>query len=399
MTPPPAAAEAPALGDDTAPDLVSEGLTHAGLLGSEGPESGEEMDAPPAPADPADAAAAAADPAAEGAEGADPAAAAGGDDGTPGPVSAPQGATPAAAAEPFPFAFKAENQWRAVPGTAWDPQRGTITVDSPAALEQLQKYLGMGFKYEQVTKPELFALRRQVTQLQQQASAEVEQAKVYLAEWKRMMEMPEEELAAFVLGARQEWPRIEARAERAVAERLLEQARAAQAPPEPDVESIVEEARTGAAHLVQEALHDQPWATPEVARELVEYLQDVQQMDQWVLRAQRDFPEMGIRAGQYVANWDTARAMLDRLTAGYRRAYGQLAQQQQQQAARVQQTSKVAAANAAAVAQAATGRAPARPPAKAAAPARTPAARPPARQTKNDIIAEAFAQWRQIRAG
>lgn len=396
MTPPLAAAEAPALGDDTAPDLVSEGMTHAGLLGSEGAESAEGMDAAP-------------DQGPDAADGFG-----GGDEPAEAPAAAPEGAAPeatagaiatgnatpaASAPEPFPFAFKAENQWRAVPGTTWDPQRGTITVGSVEALEQLQKYLGMGFKYEAVTKPELFALRRQVGQLQQQASAEVEQAKVYLAEWKRMMEMPEEELAAFVLAARQEWPRIEARAERAVAERLLEQARAAQAPPEPDVESIVEEARTGAAQLVQEALHGQPWATPEVARELVEYLQDVQQMDQWVLRAARDFPEMGVRAGQYVANWDTARAMLDRLTAGYRRAYGQLAQQQQQQAARVQATSRVAAANAAAVAQAATGKASTRPPARAAAPARTAKPSAPARQTKDDIIQEAFAQWRSMRAG
>lgn len=393
----PLAAEAPAPDqNDTAPDLVAEGLEHAGLLGSEGAESAEEM----AP----DAAAEAGEGEAGGAAGADRGG--GGDDPAGLPEAALQGAAPAAppaaeapARDPFPFAFKAENQWRAVPGTQWDAERGTITVQSVEALEQLQKYLGMGFKYEQVTKPELFQLRRQVTQLQQQTSAEVEQAKTYLAEWKRMMELPEEELMAFVLGARQEWPRIEARAERAVAERLLEQARAAQAPPEPDVEAIVEEARSGAAQLVQEALHNQPWATPEVARELVEYLQDVQQMDQWVLRAARDLPEMGVRAGQYVANWDTARAMLDRLTAGYRRAYGQLAQQQQQQAARVQATSRVAAANAAAVAQASTGRAPARAPAKAAP---APAARRPAParpQTKNDIIAEAFAQWRQIRAG
>lgn len=404
MTPlAPSAADAPAPdAGSTAPDLVAEGLAHVGLLGAEGAESAEEMTEAPAGGE-----------GAEGVEQADAGASdaeggGGGDDPAGPPEAALQGAAPAAAAagaraapprEAMPFAFKAENQWRAVPGTQWDPERGAITVQSVEALEQLQKYLGMGFKYEQVTKPELFALRRHVGQLQQQTTAEVEQAKVYLAEWKRMMEMPEEELAAFVLSARQEWPRIEARAERAVAERLLEAARAAQAPPEPDVESIVEEARTGAAQLVQEALHGQRWATPEVARELVEYLQDVQQMDQWVLRAARDFPEMGVRAGQYVANWDTARAMLDRLTAGYRRAYGQLAQQQQQQAARVQATSRVAAANAAAVAQASTGRAPARPPAKAApAPAsRRPAAA--ARQTKDDIIAEAFAQWRQIRAG
>lgn len=391
----PLAAEAPApdaTEHDTAPDLVAEGMTHAGLLGSEGAESAEEMDPAAAPAD------------ASGAEGGE-ADGGGGDDPAGPPEAALQGAAPAAgtpadtpARDPFPFAFKAENQWRAVPGTQWDAERGTITVQSVEALEQLQKYLGMGFKYEQVTKPELFQLRRQVTQLQQQASVEVEQAKNYLGEWKRMMELPEEELLAFVLGARQEWPRIEARAERAVAERLLEQARAAQAPPEPDVEAIVEEARTGAAQLVQEALQGQPWATPDVRRELVEYLQDVQQMDQWVLRAARDLPEMGVRQGQYVANWDTARAMLDRLTAGYRRAYGQLAQQQQQQAARVQATSRVAAANAAAVAQASTGRAPARGPAKAApAPARRPSPAKP--QTKNDIIAEAFSQWREMRAG
>lgn len=313
---------------------------------------------------------------------------------------APQGAPDAAPV--IPFAFKAENQWRAVPGTAWDPQRGTITVDSPQALEQLQKYLGMGFKYEQVTKPELFQLRRQVQQLSTQAQAEVEQAKVYLQEWERMMELPEQELAAFILAARQEWPRIQAKAERAVAERLLEQARTAQAPPEPDVESIIDEARQGVAQLVQETLQGQPWASPAVAQELTEYLQDLSQMDQWVLRAQRDFPEMGVRAGQYVANWDAARQMLDRLTAGYRHGYAQLAQQQQQQAARVQQTTKVAAANAAAVAQAAGARpVPSRPAAAKAAPAGVKGQPDRSRraQSKNDIIAEAFAQWRTMRTG
>jgi hypothetical protein len=385
---------APVTDDVEAPDVLGEALTHLdALTGAEGPESETELaDAAPegaAPegddADPAPADAAAAEAAPTGA-----------------PGSAPAATDAAQATEALPFAFKAENRWNAVPGTTWDPQRGTITVQSREALDHLQKYLGMGFKYEQVTKPELFALRRQVAEMQQQVQPEVEQAKLYLQEWQRLMEMEPEQLAEFIMGARQQWPMIQARAERAVAERMLEQARRAQQPPEPDVETIVEEARSGAAQLVQEILQGQPWASAEVAHELTEYLQDMQQMDQWVLKAQRDFPEMGVRAGQYVANWDVARQMLDRLTAGYRRSYQQVAHQQHQQAARVQQATRVAAANAAAVAQARATPAP-RPAARATpgrpGPSATGTPRRSAAETKSDIIAEAFAQWRTMKTG
>lgn len=300
------------------------------------------------------------------------------------PPEAPEAvAEPPAALEPF--TFKAFKQDYEVPGLRFDKGKNAIVVEDPRGLDRLRQMLSHGREWEARGRQELVQLRKENTLLREQPVAEIEQAKTYLAEVQALMEMPVEELAEWVMNARQHWPVMQAKAERAYAERLMAQAQAAQQPPEPDVEQVVSEAQQGAEALVSELLTNQPWANPEIAAELTEFLSDPRTMDQWVLRANRDLPDMGIRAGQYVANWDAAREIVDRLTKPYRRAHEQTATVQQ----RAAQTTKVAQQNAAALA---TAKKPAPKPAPTAA---TPASTPTKAQSRSDLMAEVWNVWKE----
>lgn len=290
-----------------------------------------------------------------------------------------------------PFAFSAFKQRYEVPGLSFNPRTGTIQAESPQALERVKQMLSHGREWEARGRQELVALRREVQQVKAQPHEEIEKARVYLEEWNNLMQMSDEQLYQFITTARGEWPKIEARAERAYAEKLYQQAQAAQQPPEPDVEQVVEHASRGAAELVQEFLHDQPWATPDMAAQLTQFLTERRNMDHWVARANRDIPEEGLRAGQYVALWDDARQLLIDRTQPYRDAHAKYATQQTAAAQQIQKTQTVASQNAKALALVKGT--------KPASIAPRPVAKPPVpkRESRQDIIAEAFGQWQEMK--
>lgn len=290
-----------------------------------------------------------------------------------------------------PFAFNAFKQRYEVPGLTFNPRTGTIQAESPQALERVKQLLSRGREWEAEGRYELKKLQAANHQLKAQPHEEIEKARVYLDEWNTLMQMSEEQLFQFLTTARGEWPKIEARAERAYAEKLYQQAQAAQQPPEPDVEQVVEHASHGAAELVQEFLHDQPWATPEMAASLTQFLNERRNMDHWVARATRDIPEQGLRKGQYVALWDDARQMLIDRTQPYRDAHAQYATRQTAAAQQIQKTQTVAHQNAKALALV-KGTKPA-----SVAPRPPTSSPPPTRETRQDIIAEAFGTWREMK--
>lgn len=247
-----------------------------------------------------------------------------------------------------PFTFKAFKQDYEVPGARFNRTTGTIEFQDERALLRMRQVLSQGREWEATGREDLAKARRELDTLRDQPHAEIEQAKVYLEEFQRLMELPVEDLAQWLMDARTQWPVMQAKAERAYAERLVQHAQAQHQAPEPDVDRVVEQAQSGAVELVQQMLQDQPWATPDIAQEIAEYLHDPRVMDQWVLRAKRDLPEHGVRAGQYVADWDTARALADRMVNPYRRAHAHSATVTQHAA----QNTKIAQQNAASLAQA-----------------------------------------------
>lgn len=251
-----------------------------------------------------------------------------------------------------PFAFNAFKQRYEVPGLAFNPKTHTITAEGPQAVQRLQQLLSHGREWEARGRQELVQTRRELQQVKETGSAETEAAKAYLSEWEKLMAMHPDDVAAYVVHAQASWPKIQAEATLKHAQQVLEQVKTAQQPPEPDVDAVVEDARSGAAELVQEFLQDQPWATPAVREKVTAFLQDIGTMNRWVARATRDMPEHGIRAGQYVAVWDDARALLDQYVAPYRDAHAQFATHQTAAAKQIQQTQTVAAQNAKALAQA-----------------------------------------------
>lgn len=288
-----------------------------------------------------------------------------------------------------PFAFSAFRQEYAVPGTVFNPADRTIRFEDDRALNRMKQMLSHGREWEARGRQELVGLKRENEALRHQPVEEIEKARAFMQEWTHLMQMPPEELAAFLEAARTQWPLIEARAERAYAERLREQATMAQTPPEPDVEVIVEEVQHGAADLVEDYLANQPWATPDVRQTLVEYLQDRATMNQYVGRARTDMPDIGLRAGQYAADWDTARALVERMAKPYRDAHAQLTAQQTAATQKLQQTTKIAAQNAATLAQAKP---------KAPAPKPTPAPAAPRRSIREEIAVNADRIWREVQA-
>jgi hypothetical protein len=300
-------------------------------------------------------------------------------------------AAPPAPAEPEapalePFAFNAFKQKYEVPGLAFDPKARAIVAQDDQSLGRLKQLLSHGREWEMRGRQELVALRREVQTVKETGTAEQAAAAAYLDEWQKMMQLPDDQLVQFIMGARASWPKVQAEATLAHANKLLEQAQRAHEPPEPDVELIVEEASNGAAELVQEILADQPWASPELRAELTQYLQDRAVMNQWVGRATRDMPEIGARRGQYVADWNAAQALVEKYAKPYRDAHAKFGAQQSTAAKQIQQTQSVAVTNAKVQAK------PARP---AAPPARERSA-PPKRETRDDIIAQAFGTWREM---
>ena len=286
-------------------------------------------------------------------------------------------------APPEPFAFNAFKQRQEMPGLVWDPKSKSITVQDDRGLERMKQLLSHGREWEARGRQELLALRKESQQLREQPHAEIEQAKVYMQEFEAMMQMEPEQLWQFISEARTNYPLMQAKAERAYAERLMDQARTANAPPEPDVELIAEQAQSGAAELVQEILQDQTWATPQLSAKVSAYLSDPRIMDQWVLRARRDLPDQGLRAGQYVANWDRARELVAEYTEPYRDAHGQ-----RTAAARALQTTQSAAQrNAASLSRA---KSPA-----ASAPAKSSPPTAP-RQRPQDVVSDAMKVWREM---
>jgi NACalpha-BTF3-like transcription factor len=292
---------------------------------------------------------------------------------------------PEAVAEPDPiepFAFNAFKQRNELPGLAWNPKTKTLTVQDDRGLERMKQLLSHGREWEARGRQELVALRKESQQLREQPHAEIEQAKVYMQEFEAMMQMEPEQLWQFISEARTNYPLMQAKAERAYAERLMDQARSANAPPEPDVELVVEQAQSGAAELVQEILHNQTWATPQLSAKVSHYLSDPRVLDQWVLRATRDLPEQGLRKGQYVANWDKARELVAEYTEPYRDAHGQRTQAARQ----LQTTQTVAKSNAAALSRA-----------KPATPAPSRPRSPENGQfVKPDIVGDSMKAWAEM---
>lgn len=284
----------------------------------------------------------------------------------PAEEAAPEGDAVAAVVEPpapetpalEPFAFNAFKQKYEVPGLAFDAKARAIVAQDDQSLGRLKQLLSHGREWEMRGRQELVSLRREVQTAKETGTAEQAAASAYLEEWQKMMDMPEENLVQFIMQARGQWPKVQADATLAHANKVLEQAQRAHEPPEPDVEMIVEEAGSGAAELVQEILADQPWASPELTAELTQFLQSRAVMNQWVGRATRDMPEIGARKGQYVADWNAAQALAEKFTKPYRDAHAKFGAQQSAAAQKIVQTQSVAAQNAKALAQA-------KPPAKA----------------------------------
>lgn len=284
---------------------------------------------------------------------------------------------------PEPFTFNAFKQRQEVPGLIWNAKDRTIKAEDDRGLERMKQLLSSGREWEMRGRQELLSLKKEAQTLREQPHAEIEQAKVYMQEFEAMMQMEPEQLWQFISEARTNYPLMQAKAERAYAERLMEQARTANAPPEPDVELIAEQAQSGAAELVQEILQDQTWATPQLNAKVSAYLSDPRVMDQWVLRARRDIPEQGLRAGQYVANWDKARELVAEYTEPYRDAHGQ----RTAAAKDLQTTQSAAQRNAASLSRA---KSPA-----ASAPAKSPAPNPN-RQRPQDVVRDAMKVWGEM---
>lgn len=290
---------------------------------------------------------------------------------------APAGETPQAEDAPptyytFPSRYddKGQRGQKAQPvtieGLRWDAATRTITIEHDAAGERLQQLLQRG-RIDEVSEPyrremerQNRQLRQQVETRQQEMSAEAEQAAAFLEQLNSLMALPDDEqYLTAMLQLRQNMPQLRAEAKMKQAERMMQQARAAQQPPEPDVEQIVEEASQGAVAIARELLANQPWATDEVRDDLEAYLTDRHEMGRWVLRAERDLPEYGVRQGQYVANWDTLRELAERRVAPYRNAHDRITQTQRTAA----ETAKVAQQNAQVLGKPATPQKPATRPA------------------------------------
>lgn len=265
----------------------------------------------------------------------------------PAQAAAPE---PEPVVEPEPFAVTVRDQAYQLPGVKFDPQNRTLKFEDERAVHRLRQIVKAGREFESQGRHDLARMQHVIEHIKQEKSAEQEAAAEYLAQWQHMMDprLSDEDVFAFIQQARGQWPQIELQAKTKHLERELERAR--EAPrndvPEVDVESIVEEAQAGTAQFVQHTLANESWATADVQRELIGLLQDEGMLSQFVFRARQDIPEQNVRRGQWVADWDRAQALLQKLATPYQRAAQKSAASATQAAQRVKQTQTAATTNA-----------------------------------------------------
>lgn len=283
---------------------------------------------------------------------------------------------------PTPFAVNVWGQPYQLPGSTFDAKNRAIAFASDKDFDRARQLLTKGREFETRGRQEIQQLRSELQRRDSEPDEEKVQAQVYLNEFRALMTMSEQELYDFCTNARMNWPKIEAKADRAYAERLREQARTANQPPEPDREALVEEATRGASQFIQSTLGNEAWATPEVRDELTTILSNPRMLSQFVYRTDRDVPEYGVRAGQWVADWDRAGELLAELQKPYQRA----ATATQAATQRVQTTQAVAQTNARALARAKPTTPPVAPHKKAA----------PPRQRPQDVVKDAMSVWREM---
>ena len=283
-----------------------------------------------------------------------------------------------------PFEIRTNAGTYVVPNSRFDEKAKTIAFDDSRSWQKFLNLCKEGREYQQSGKNALKEMRRALEQKEREPDEEKVQAQVYLQEFKALMTMSEQELYDFCMNARMNWPKIEAKAERQYAERLHQQARLAQEPPEPDVEQIVEEATNGVSRFIQQTLATEAWATDDVRDELTAILSDRNMLSQFVYKSPRDEPSFGVRRGQWVADWDKATEILTQLQKPYQRA----AQATQTATQRVQTTQAVAQTNARALARAKPTTPPVAPQKKAA----------PPRQRPQDVVKDAMSVWREMNA-
>lgn len=226
---------------------------------------------------------------------------------SPAAAPAPTSAPPEPAA---PFAVTVYGQTHTLQGVTFDKQANVLRMQDDRAFARVQNLLTKGREWETRGRQELHATRRELEATKASRTEREAQAEAYLSEWRKLMELPDEQFLAFAQAARMEWPRVQAQAERAVAEQKLAEAQRLQQPAEPDPESLLEQAQEGAEQFVVRMVANEPWADPQTQQALVQWMQSPSVLGQFVYRAPQDLPQQGIRQGQWVADWDRAREML-----------------------------------------------------------------------------------------
>lgn len=228
------------------------------------------------------------------------------------PTPSASAATPPAPTTepPAPFTVTVHGQQHAIPGLTLDKAANAFRFADDRTFARVQNLLTKGREWETRGRQELHATRRELEATKAARTEREAQAEAYLSEWRKLMELPDEQFLAFAQAARQEWPRVQAQAERAVAEQKLAEAQRLQQPPEPDPESLLEQAQEGAEQFVRRMVAAEPWADPQTQQALVQWMQSPSVLGQFVYRAPQDVPQHGIRQGQWVADWDRARELL-----------------------------------------------------------------------------------------
>jgi len=289
------------------------------------------------------------------------------DDEQDGTESAPIAAESATVQPPTPqpFGVNVHGQNYAIAGVTFDPAARTLAVADDRTFDRVRQLISKGREYETRGRQELTTAQREVQRVREEVNQETVKSTEYNKVFEQLMTRPIEEVAAMLGEWRTEWPRIQANAQVAYAERMMAQAQQAQQGEAPDVEMVVEQARSGVAEMVEQWLGNQPWASPTSRTELTALMSDVHTLDRFVGRAVRDDPTNGVRAGQYVADWDTARHILEQ----YARPYVGAHQSSTQAAHRAATTSAVATNNGKALAAAAAQRPAVAAPKKPATPA------------------------------
>lgn len=275
-------------------------------------------------------------------------------------ISTPVAGTPAAPSLSQQFGVNVHGQNYALQGVMFDPATRTLSAADDRTFDRVRQLITNGREYETRWRQELTQAQRKAVQIREEVNQETIKSSEYNKTFEQLMTRPIEEVAAMLGEWRTEWPRIQANAQVAYAERMMQQAQTAQQGEAPDVEMVIEQAQNGVAEMVEQVLADQPWATPEAKAELTALMSDVHTLDRFVARAQRDDPQNRIQAGQYVADWDTARQILQQYARPYLGAY----QTSSQAAHRATATSAVATNNTKALAAAAAQRAPSAAPKK-----------------------------------